>query len=65
MKIKLRFKRDIGSHKKGDEKTYYPWGFNWQGMSEPERVDKGIFVECFGQGEFSVYRRQDVTPIFE
>ena len=65
MKIKLRFKRDIGSNKKGDEKTYYPWKCNWQGMSEPERVDKGIFVECFGQGEFSVYRPKDVTPIFE
>jgi len=68
MEITLIFKRDVQGiygmkYQKGEEKKYHPWCCEWQGMSEPERVDKGIFVECFGQGEFNVFNRADVTPI--
>jgi hypothetical protein len=57
----LRFLRDVrGCYNviflKGTTKVYSPWLFEWQGMTEPERVQKGIFVECHGMGEFDVFR---------
>lgn len=45
-----------GTLEKGDEVIYTPWNFEWQGMTEQERVEKGIFVNCYGHGEFEVYK---------
>ena len=47
----------------GKIKQYYPWDSVWQGMTEPERVAKGIFVECHGMGEFDVFRDGDVEVV--
>lgn len=44
-------------YKKDQEKTYYPWPHEWQGMTEKKRVKQGIFVECHGHGEFDVFRK--------
>ena len=66
--IELKFLRDhrgcYGNiFKFGTIHKYRPWLFEWQGMSEPERVKKGIFVECHGQGEFDVFTKDDVVMI--
>ena len=60
-KTQLRFTKDVIGiynefHPKGSVIEYHPWMFAWQGMTEAERVGKGIFVECSGMGEFDVYR---------
>ena len=41
---------------KGKIFDYSPWNHKWQGMSEKERYEKGIFVHCHGMGEFDVFR---------
>jgi len=41
---------------KGEKKKYIPWDFEWRGMTEPERIKKGIFVFCMGMGDFEVFR---------
>jgi len=48
---------------KGTIKKYFPWDYEWQEMSESERVAKGIFVECHGHGEFDVFRSDVVRPV--
>ena len=48
---------------KGTIKKYFPYHSEWQGMTEPERVYKGIFVECHGHGEFDVFRSDVVRPV--
>jgi len=48
---------------KGSAIKYLPWKFEWQGMTEPERVEKGIFVHCHGHGEFDVFTKEDVILI--
>ena len=40
----------------GDIIDYIPWDHEWQGMIEQERVKDGLFVHCFGHGEFEVLR---------
>ncbi len=56
----LKITRDIIGEmiprRAGDMVTYHPWPHEWQGMSEPERVAKGIYINCYGQGEFEVLR---------
>jgi len=58
--MELEFIKDVTNvqfpYSKGDRKKYSPWSFEWQGMTEPERVKKGIFVSCLGMGEFEVFR---------
>ena len=48
---------------KGEIKEYQPWLHSWQGMTEPERVAKGLFVECYGHGEFQVFTKENVKPV--
>lgn len=48
--------KGIVNRAKGDLIDYYPWDFKWQGMTEPERVEKGIYVICYGHGEFEVLK---------
>ena len=40
---------------KGEAIDYKPWFYEWQEMTEKERVKAGIFVMCHGQGEFDVF----------
>lgn len=63
--VKLKFtKQTEGIYGKvyeiGEIIDYHPWEFDWQGMNEKDRVGKGIYVHCYGHGEFEVYR--DVIP---
>lgn len=39
---------------------YSPWNFDFQDMKEHERVKKGIFVHCYGMGEFDVFTKKTV-----
>ena len=66
--MKLLFKKETrGIYYKhwdrGDVISYYPWDGVWQGMTEQERVEKGIFVHCQGQGEFDVFTLDNVIPL--
>lgn len=68
--MKLRFKKDhVGYYdelfKKGQIREYKPWPRVWQRMTEQERVAKGIFVECYGMGDFNVFRPDDVEVVEE
>lgn len=67
-KVKLRAIIDIDgfiNRKAGDEFYYSPWNFEWQGMSENERLQKGLFIHCFGHGEFEALRiGSDVEKIY-
>ena len=59
--INLRFIKDtIGSYndlfEEGTIIPYDKWDYEWQNMTEPERVKKGIFVHCQGMGDFDVFR---------
>ncbi len=48
----------------GETITYCPWDYEWQGMSEKERVSKGIFIHCHGMGEFERFdENQDVVKV--
>lgn len=42
-------------HEKGSVIIYKPWDYKWQGMTEQERIPKGIFVHCHGMGEFDLF----------
>ena len=46
---------------KDSEIEYSSWKHKWQGMTEPQRVKKNIFVFCYGMGEFDVFRADDVV----
>ena len=62
MKLKLLKNNTYGN--KGDIIMYEPWDYDWQGMSEKERVAFGIFVFCLGHGSFEVlYERKDVEIV--
>lgn len=50
--------------KAGDVVDYGSWDFEWQGMTEAERVEQGIFVHCHGQGEFEVFREGVDVELF-
>ena len=53
----LTFLRDIDgivARKSGDSIEYEPWDFEWQGISELDRIKMGLYVQCFGQGEFEI-----------
>ena len=39
----------------GEVIQYRPWEFEWQGMKEQDRIAQGIFIHCFGMGEFERY----------
>lgn len=57
--MQLRFTQpsnEYGDLKKGDLITYDPWPHTWRGMTEPERVAKGLFIHCGGHGEFEVFK---------
>ena len=57
--MQLKISKDvygIVSRKKGEIIKYKPWPHEWQGMTEKQRVSSGLFVHCFGQGEFEVLR---------
>lgn len=61
--MKLKVMRDINgiiTRKAGDVIDYTPWPHEFQGLSEPERADEGLFVHCFGHGEFEVLTVDDV-----
>ena len=64
--MKLRAIKNINgiiNRKHGDIFDYAPWLFDWQGMSEPERVRKGIYIHCFGHGEFEVLNEGDTVEL--
>ena len=52
----IRDKRGIVNRSKGELLFYKPWDYEWQGMTEQQRVSKGIYVNCFGHGEFEVLK---------
>lgn len=58
--IKLIVQRNIDTGfrklQKGDEIEYSPWKHKFRGMEEPERVTNGIYVHCFGHGEFEILK---------
>jgi hypothetical protein len=63
MKVKqLMFIKDtpkiygLPAYKKFEIIKYKKWDYDWQGMSEKTRVKNGIFVRCWGMGEFEVFR---------
>jgi len=67
--MELKFLRNVlgiynTQFKEGEIKKYYPWHFIWHGMTESERVNNGIFLECAGQGEFDIfYENKDVEVL--
>ena len=65
--VTLRFKRDVlGIYNllfpAGSTYEYTPWDHEWQGKTEPQRRKDGLFVVCYGQGEFNVFGPDDVEP---
>ncbi len=50
-------------YEKGQVIDYHPWDFKWQGMTEKERVKKGVFVHCYGMGEFDKFGVEEVRPL--
>lgn len=54
--IAIKNIKGLDNYSIGEEVKYIPWKHKWQGMTEPERVKKGIFVNCYGMGMFSVFR---------
>jgi len=59
-KITLTFINDcpdwIVTRNKGDKVEYVPWDYEWQGLSGSERVKRGLYIHCYGMGEFEVLR---------
>lgn len=43
----------------GERVEYHPWEFDWHDMDEPTRVSNGIYVFCYGHGEFEIIRVPD------
>ena len=68
IKIKLMVTKNIDDsiikRKKGELINYDPWEFNWGSMTEPERRKKGLFVHCYGMGEFEVWELGDNVAIY-
>jgi len=66
MNIKFK-KRVIGCYNIVYEKDsvidYKRWDNNWRGMSEQERVEKGVFAVCYGHGEFDVFDSSQVEVV--
>jgi len=65
--IKLKFIKDHCGYwnkiyKTGDVIDYTPWDHEFQGISESDRVKKGIFVHCYGNGDFDVFNADMVEP---
>ena len=57
--MKLECLKDIKGiveRKKGDIINYIPYKPMWQDMNEEERIQKGIYVICYGMGEFEVLK---------
>jgi hypothetical protein len=52
----IKNQRGLRNANIGDAYEYSPWPHVWQGMTEPERINKGIYVECYGHGEFVVFK---------
>mgnify|MGYP003646230609 FL=1 len=52
----IRDKQGIVNRRNGELLFYKPWDYEWQGMTERQRVDKGIYVNCFGHGDFEVLK---------
>jgi hypothetical protein len=62
--VMIKNKKGIVDRYMGDVVEYEPWPHKWQGMGEGERLKNGIFIKCFGHGEFEVLRlREDVDII--
>lgn len=58
-KVKLTFLKDIDgvvTRKTGDTIVYEPYNKKFQSKTESERVDAGMFVHCYGHGEFEVLK---------
>lgn len=65
MKLRaLRDKEGQPERVKGDVFDYMPWYYEWQSMTEEQRVAKELYIHCFGHGEFEVLRGgEDVERI--
>lgn len=69
--MKIQFLKDTKGiyntvYQKNDIISYHPWYYEWQGMSEPERINKGIFIHCHGHGEFVMFKKGiDVRIIYD
>ncbi len=57
--IMLRDIRGIVNRMAGDIVEYYSWPYEWQGMTEEQRVAEGLYVICFGHGEFEIIKVPD------
>lgn len=42
--------------KKGEKINYNPWPYEWRGMNESERRERGLFVFCYGMGDFQIFK---------
>lgn len=42
-------------YKKDDVISYTPWFYIWQNQSESERRENGIYIHCYGHGEFAKF----------
>jgi hypothetical protein len=65
---RLMLKRDVRGcygrlFESGSIIDYCPWAHEWQGKPESQRVREGIFVFCYGQGEFDVFHPDDVSIV--
>lgn len=57
--MKLKMIKDVKGmveRVEGEVFDYNPWNFEFQGKTEPQRVSEGLFVHCYGMGEFEVLR---------
>ena len=57
--MKLKILKQINyfkTYNPGEIIEYKPWDYVWQGLTEPERVARGIFVYCFGHGDFIAFK---------
>ena len=60
--LKLRFLKDCdgylpNEYKKGQIINYRPWNYEFNRMSESERIEKGLFVFCYSQGDFACFKK--------
>jgi hypothetical protein len=69
--IKLKFLKEFRglygtTYDKGKIIDYFPFNHAYHGMTEKERVEKGIFVTCHGNGEFNCFKESegDVAAYF-
>lgn len=64
LEMKIKLLKDYSGHreyKAGEILDYEPWPHEWRSMSEPERVAKGIYVYCYGHGDFHAFEAEPVV----